>query len=246
MNLIAKYIGGSHLYKLSTPESDVDWRGVFLTDNISEILGWTRDQVVHDTREFGDDVLLFELKRFLQLLKKTNTNVVEALYVPFHHFEILTDLFKKVIQARYNLLDSDRLYRSTCGYVKSEGRLALGERTGKLGGKRKAMLDKYGFSPKNVTQIIRIVVAADWFLQTGHYPLDISGVDKKAYNLAFKIKTNPRLFSFEDVSNIIREYDEKAKEMKDLVKLTFKDDVALDIILHAYRDQLEVRTWLEF
>jgi len=39
INFLVKYIGGSKLYGLDTPESDIDYRGVFIHTNPSKIYG---------------------------------------------------------------------------------------------------------------------------------------------------------------------------------------------------------------
>ena len=66
--LIFESISGSKLYGLDTATSDTDIRGVFiLPKNIFYSLEYT-GQVNNDT----NDIVYYELKKFIELLSKTN------------------------------------------------------------------------------------------------------------------------------------------------------------------------------
>ncbi|MEO8406015.1 MAG: nucleotidyltransferase domain-containing protein [Chitinophagaceae bacterium] len=76
--LIFEVITGSKAYGLNTPASDTDIRGVFvLPENEFYSLEYT-PQVSNET----NDIVYYELKRFIELLSKNNPNILELLATP--------------------------------------------------------------------------------------------------------------------------------------------------------------------
>lgn len=201
MKIIAEIIGGSHLYGLSTPESDVDKRGVFLNTEPGKILGLERFEVINQRSE---DTLYFELVHYLRGLRKTNTQMMELLFAQPKSFTILTEEFNYIRSNKYKLIDSNLFYKSLCGYIQNEKRLANGERTGNLGSKRKNAVELYGFSPKNFSHLLRLAYCGKTFFQTNHYPANICQESPEFGQFLFDIKTDPQKFDkkiLEDVSN---------------------------------------------
>src|ERR1043165_6840109 len=77
-NLLLKCISGSHAYGLSLPQSDIDIKGVFVLPK-AEYFGLTyTDQVNNDT----NDIMFYEIKKFIDLLSKNNPNILELLNTP--------------------------------------------------------------------------------------------------------------------------------------------------------------------
>ena len=69
---------GSHAYGTNIPTSDVDLRGVFIQP-LEDVLKYGyKDQVADKT----NDIVFYELKRFLELVKKNNPNILELLNAP--------------------------------------------------------------------------------------------------------------------------------------------------------------------
>lgn len=163
MKIIASYLGGSIAYGLDTPESDKDERFVFLNTEVKDIIGLSRhdDQV---TQNSSEDKCDFEIRRFFQLLKKTNTQVLELLFN--ENWIVLDERFKTdILDNKFEFLDTEYVYKSIMGYIQGERRLMSGERTGRLGGKRKSALDEYGYSYKNFVQAVRLCFCAITFLK---------------------------------------------------------------------------------
>ena len=202
MKILAKLVGGSHLYGLNTPESDLDERYIYAYDDVPNIIGLDKNECI-DHRDGEEDLLGFELRRFLQLLRKTNTQVVEMLYADESAFSILTPEFKLLRENKMKLIDQDQFYKSMRGYIHGETRLANGERTGRLGGKRKEQLDKYGFSPKNFCQLIRLCVCGTQFLKTGEYPVNVSKTNPRLGEWLIRLKTQPQEFTKEQLNEAV-------------------------------------------
>jgi len=76
--LIYKVIAGSKAYGLDLPTSDTDIRGIFLQPN-EALLGYGYCQQINNTT---NDIVYYELNRFVNLLSQNNPNILEELFVP--------------------------------------------------------------------------------------------------------------------------------------------------------------------
>ena len=91
---------GSHAYGTSTPESDVDIRGVFVQP-LDDVLKYGFVEQISDKT---NDVTFYELGRFVDLVIGNNPNIIEMLAVPddclIHKhpkFKILENLTDKIL-----------------------------------------------------------------------------------------------------------------------------------------------------
>jgi uncharacterized protein len=76
--LIYEVIAGSKAYGLDLPTSDTDIRGIFMLPN-EHLLGDKKcDQINNPT----NDIVYYELNRFVHLLAQNNPNILEELFVP--------------------------------------------------------------------------------------------------------------------------------------------------------------------
>jgi hypothetical protein len=217
---ICRIVAGSRLYGLETPDSDTDTRGVFLNTHHADILGLSRREVIKSESE---DTLLIEFRHYLGHLRNTNTSAIELLFA--EGFDILEEEFRVVRENRLNLIDSDRLFVSLMGYIEGERRLANGERTGQLGGKRKAQIDRYGFSPKNFSHLLRLAHCGEVFFRTSFYPVCLKGDPMR--EMIFSVKTEPHLYSRERL-NLMS--DAAVDRMKDAYE-NKKDGLEFDLAL---------------
>lgn len=48
MKLLCKYQGGSHSYGLATKDSDIDYRGVFVNDDVSTLVGLNKHELLSE------------------------------------------------------------------------------------------------------------------------------------------------------------------------------------------------------
>ena len=78
--LLYKYVRGSHLYGLETKNSDIDYGGLFFADK-NDFLGlsFNYSPQVSDAK---NDETWYEIGRFCELLLKSNSTILEALFVP--------------------------------------------------------------------------------------------------------------------------------------------------------------------
>ncbi|TPE43316.1 nucleotidyltransferase domain-containing protein [Pontibacter mangrovi] len=76
--LLLECISGSRAYGLSTPTSDTDIRGVFVLPE-KDYLGL---HYVEQVSNESNDIVYYELRRFVELLSKNNPNMLELLAMP--------------------------------------------------------------------------------------------------------------------------------------------------------------------
>jgi predicted nucleotidyltransferase len=209
MKMLVKMLGGSTSYGLNTPESDLDYRGVFVNTDSAKILGLEKND--HIQKQETDDIVYYEVRKFFELLKNGNTGALEILFSEDEPLEI-TDEFKYIRENKFKFVDTDKMFKCLLGYMQGERRLANGERTGQLGSKRKAQLDTYGFSPKNSVQLLRLAYCGRTLYQKGYFPVNVKRNDSEYWEKLFSIKTEPENYTKEELNKL---FDEAEQALKD-------------------------------
>lgn len=234
--LICKALGGSHLYGLNTTTSDTDIVSIFLNQDIGTIIGLGRHDhnVKIDKKEHEEDIISFEFRHALNMLRRGNTQMIELLFNekwisiewPWRHAQ----------HRKYRLIDSVKLYDCIKGYASSEWKLAKGERKGQIGGKRYNAVLAHGYSPKNAVQMLRLLYCAIEFFNHLVFPTDIL-----AYNEAFgrkllSIKTEPQRWTIDQIELDKLELEKRLDVAFNNRKATYEFDVDLAnrLVLDAY------------
>ena len=112
-NLIMKCLFGSHLYGLQTPNSDKDYKGIYLPDKDSLLLG---NYAKHYSESTGNDkskntvddvdVEIFSLPYFIQLACKGETVAIDMLHANSVLPELISD--KKPLWAIWHQIQMKR------------------------------------------------------------------------------------------------------------------------------------------
>jgi len=76
--ILFEAVSGSHAYNLATENSDIDIRGVFILPP-EMYFGLIEVSQVSDEKQ---DIVFYELKRFFELLLKSNPTILELLFMP--------------------------------------------------------------------------------------------------------------------------------------------------------------------
>lgn len=231
MEYIVKHVAGSVMYDLATAESDVDIKGVYVNRDPEVLFGLKTDNGKVTTSE-EEDVALFELRRFFQLLRKTNTNALESLFFRYKHIIDDSETYRTIRQNRSEFIDSKQLLRSLAGYMHGEYRLTIGERSGKLGGKRKEALEKYGYSYKNLVHMKRLLNAAKKFFKDGDFQTSLYGDPIRDELLDMKL--HPEKISADKAKEIGQNCIEEMNNIKDTIKSEFNSELACDIMKSVY------------
>lgn len=128
--VLYEYTGGSHAYGTSVPTSDRDMRGVICLPMRSYLS--TRnpvEQISDDRKTEGkkkNDDLFYTVRRFFELLKGSNPNVIEALWIPDDCIVTATPEVRLVIENR-NLFISKACLGSHFGYANDQIAKARGK-----------------------------------------------------------------------------------------------------------------------
>ena len=75
---LAIFIRGSHAYGTNIETSDTDYTGVYI-QSPEDIYGFNYKEQINDEK---NDMVFYEIKRFLELLSKSNPNILELLNTP--------------------------------------------------------------------------------------------------------------------------------------------------------------------
>lgn len=89
MKILIKAKAGSHLFGTNTPNSDLDYKGVYLPTAKEILLGSYKESIQETTGNDKNknskddiDVELYSLKKFLKMISKGDTAALELLFTP--------------------------------------------------------------------------------------------------------------------------------------------------------------------
>lgn len=116
-NILVKHLAGSHAYGTNTPESDVDYRGIFYTPYEDLISPFNETKEITDTSE--EDTKFSELKLYINRYLKCNPNVVETLWVEPQDITFKTNIYDELRLHRKDLLSSKAAFTYT-GYAAAQ------------------------------------------------------------------------------------------------------------------------------
>lgn len=165
---LLRWIGGSHLYGLNTKDSDIDYRSVVLKNDVLFNLGITGKPTSRHKQSEEEDEVERDFLHYLKLLMKGNPEVVETLFIPSAKLLVSDVLLIPFFQQPSAFFNSRGYYNALIGYSYGEETVAFGEaKQGSVGDKRRKLVKKYGFSPKNLTQAFRLVRSGIEYFDTG-------------------------------------------------------------------------------
>lgn len=120
--IIYEVVSGSKAYGLDTPTSDTDIRGIFVLP-IEEVLkGNYIDQVADEK----NDIVYFEIKKFLDLARKGNPNILELLNVSDEHILYQDGSAMQTILDNRDIFITKKLRHTFVGYAHSQIKKAKG------------------------------------------------------------------------------------------------------------------------
>lgn len=121
--LLYSYIRGSHCHGINTPSSDIDKGGIFIAKKEDLInLGFEYNgQVANET----NDIVWYELKKFMTLLIKSNPTILEALFVDDKYVEYENPLITYLKKHKEEFL-TKKCFPSFFSYAKSQIEKARG------------------------------------------------------------------------------------------------------------------------
>jgi uncharacterized protein len=155
-HVIYRCVVGSRAYGLSTDESDIDRRGVYLPP---AELHWSLYGVPEQLENPAAEEVYWEIQKFLTLALKANPNVLECLYTPL--VEHTTPLAEEMLAMRAAFL-SKMVYQTYNGYVMSQFRKLQAD-----------LRNKGKVKEKHVMHLIRLLLAGVTVLREGYVPVRV-------------------------------------------------------------------------
>lgn len=140
--------------------------------------GWSRGtKSVLPAKDNPWDIVTYEFKKFIRLLKEANPNVLGLLWLPQDKYIKLTQIGERLIDSR-DMFISKKVYDSFCGYAYAQmKKMENSKFNGYMGKKRKALVEKYNYDPKNAAHLIRLLRMGDEFLNEGTFFVDRTNID---------------------------------------------------------------------
>jgi hypothetical protein len=124
-NLICKILCGSNLYGLNTPESDKDYKGVFVPPIEDMVLGRESKVIHRDTgndssKNSKDDIdyEIFSIQKFMSLVKSAQPMALEMLFAPDEFIVESTPIWD-IIRANKHKLICNKV-KAFVGYCKGQ------------------------------------------------------------------------------------------------------------------------------
>ena len=102
-------IRGSHAYGTNIETSDTDYAGVFIQSK-EDIFGFNYKEQINDDK---NDTVIYEIKRFLQLLASNNPTVLELLNTPKDCIIYKDPIFDLVLENRDKFITKDKTKNKT-------------------------------------------------------------------------------------------------------------------------------------
>lgn len=214
---------GSRAFGLSTETSDDDRRGIFMPDaerhwslyRLPEQLEFLQGQ---------DDLVYWELEKFVRLALKANPNILETLWTP--HVTVQTTVSERLRSIRSAFL-SRHVYKTYSGYVLSQFR------------RMKKAFEKAGkFKTKHAMHLLRLQHSGISALKTGEIMIDVS------HHRDLLMKVRHGEFSFQEVSDMAMQNDVDFQRAFEKTDLPEQPDFATvnDFVIEARRMAIDFWT----
>jgi hypothetical protein len=115
-------IRGSHAYGTNIETSDTDYAGVFV-QSMDDILGMSYKEQINDD---SNDIVIYELRRFLELVESNNPNILELLNTPEDCIIYRDPLFERILEHKDEFI-TKKCANSFGGYATQQISKARGQ-----------------------------------------------------------------------------------------------------------------------
>jgi predicted nucleotidyltransferase len=138
-------IRGSHAYGTNIETSDTDFSGVFI-QSMEDILGFNYVEQINDDK---NDIVIYEIRRFLQLLESNNPTVLELLNTPEDCIVYKDPIFDEILN------NKDKFITKIC--AKSFGGYAVQQIQKAKGQNKKQNWERDRVTRKDVLDFVYVI-----------------------------------------------------------------------------------------
>lgn len=175
-------VTGSQAHGLAGPDSDIDMRGVFIYPT-EAILGLSRFCGKDVSTSAVEDVVLYEVGKFINLALEANPSILELLFLP--EYGCLTEEGKLLVVKREAFL-SQRVRKTFGGYATAQyRRLVQRERDGMVGFGPKTSKRR----EKHARHLVRLLLQGQQLLEKGTLTVKLTKAQRKIVRDAEKLST---------------------------------------------------------
>jgi len=122
--ILATYLVGSQAYGTATPESDEDYRGIFILPRAAYL---SIREPVNQVSDERNNTTYYTLKRFLELAATANPNIIEMLFMPPDCRVFESPLMRRLLEQRYIFI-TKQAYTSHISYASAQIKRARGQK----------------------------------------------------------------------------------------------------------------------
>lgn len=197
--LIFKATVGSQAHGLATPESDFDFRGVFIVPT-REILSLGSTTRTTNWIEGKDDDTSWEIAHFLHLATKCNPTILEVFLSPIAEVADDMKLWMEELRALFPYIWNSQYVRDAfIGYAHNQ---------------RKKLLDGKDIRPhKYAAAYLRVLYNAKELLETGTFNVNIGSTEFGEY--VRKVKNKDPNISLGDIINRCQTLEQEVRDAFD-------------------------------
>lgn len=154
---------GSAAYGTTTPESDIDYRGVFLAEP-KHLIGLSNVETY--TEEKPIDLQCYELRHFAKLCLNGSPLQIEMLWYAADTIEVTTPPWMRLLDIRRAFLGK-HLKRTLGGFAQGDIKRIMGNSMAKCGAKGKLLVEKFGYNTKHAANAYRLLKMSELLWTTG-------------------------------------------------------------------------------
>jgi len=228
-------------YEESVTHDDKDIMGIFVPpeDVVFGIRNMgtierMMDEKLSQRRTITWDIVYYSLPKYLNLILKQNPNVIMLLWLSEKHYLKRTKFGQRLIGVRDQLI-SKRCYDSFCGYAHGQlHRMTHHTATGRMGAKRKELVERFGYDTKNAGHLIRLLKMGLEVLTTGEMQVErpdnnmLLNIKRGEWPLKKVLDYSDRLFQLMDEAYV-------RSPLKNRVDEPFVNLLCEDIIMDFYK-----------
>ena len=165
--------------------------GTYVKDFIDDIdvigAGWYNVDYYLGNRTFSKgvtetsgeelDIVYYEIRKFIHLLLGGNPNVISMLWLNPEYYLYINPEWEWIVKER-ELFLSKRILKGLMGYASNQiERMEKHKFEGYMSGKRKALVEKFGYDPKMFAHSVRLLRMGQEFAVSGELYPDRRGRD---------------------------------------------------------------------
>lgn len=182
-NLQYLTIMGSHAYGTTLDDSDIDYYGFSIPpkeilfpsscggyihgfdDQLKQVKPYVQHHINYDNKSY--DISLYQITQYFKLLANNNPNIISSLFVPFECIVFITST-GQIVRENRKLFLSKECWRTFSQYAyKQLKKMGSQQREGK----RKEVVEKYGFDLKFASNLVRLLNETEQILVEGDLDL---------------------------------------------------------------------------